>query len=303
MRPLIPLIGNKHMSAKVKTPEAIDVGGVAAEQGSSSKTKVNDPASVVLKGATASAPLEPGAPGAEVKTDDQPALAVNTIPSAEAVPDEKVSAPKAKPDDQRAALQATPPTSLVLAGDHSSQKPRSEDQASVASATSPSAATIRAEHSASPKANAVDQAATDLAAVLPAATVLDEKIYTPAENVFRTTTINTEELVSLGQANYEALLKAGQIWAAGLQDLAGQVVANAQVSLDETLAAFAALSSAKSPHEALDVQTRLAHAALEKALAESSRLTEASVKLLEQTLAPLTARATQTLETFGKRIA
>jgi hypothetical protein len=63
------------------------------------------------------------------------------------------------------------------------------------------------------------------------------------------------------------------------------------------------LSSAKSPQHALDLQTKLVRSALERTLAESSRIADASVKLFEQTLAPLTARAPLTVETFSKRVA
>ena len=127
-----------------------------------------------------------------------------------------------------------------------------------------------------------------------------EKVQTQIQEGFGATVKQAEELVSLGQGNLEAILKSGQIWAAGVQDLAKQVAASAQVSLDETLATFKALSSVKSPQEALDLQTKLARSALEKTLAESSRIGDASVKLFEQTLAPLTARATLAVEKFSK---
>ena len=39
---------------------------------------------------------------------------------------------------------------------------------------------------------------------------------------------------------------------------------------------------------------------MEKTLAESGRLTDASVKLAEQTMAPLTARVTLAMEKFSK---
>ena len=41
-------------------------------------------------------------------------------------------------------------------------------------------------------------------------------------------------------------------------------------------------------------------APVEEAVAESNKLTDASIKLTEQTLAPITARVTVAVETFGK---
>jgi len=87
-----------------------------------------------------------------------------------------------------------------------------------------------------------------------------------------------------------------------VQDLAKQFAASAQASFDESLATFKALSSVKSPQEALDLQTTLARTVLEKTLAETGRIGDASLKLFEQTAAPIAARATLTVEKFGKPV-
>ena len=109
-----------------------------------------------------------------------------------------------------------------------------------------------------------------------------------------------EELMAFSQGNIEAMVKSGQIWAAGMQDIGKQIAANAQASFDETMSAFKALSSAKSLKDAFDLQAGLARSTMEKAVAESGKLTDASVKLTEQTLAPLTARVNLAMEKFAK---
>lgn len=109
-----------------------------------------------------------------------------------------------------------------------------------------------------------------------------------------------EELVAFGQGNVEALMKSGQIWAAGVQDISKQIAASAQASFDETVSAFKALSSVKSLKDAFDLQANLARSTLEKTVAESGKLTDASLKLTEQTLAPLTARFSLAMEKFAK---
>ncbi len=111
-----------------------------------------------------------------------------------------------------------------------------------------------------------------------------------------------EEFVAFGQGNLEAIMKSGQIWAAGVQDLSKQVAATAQSSFEETLSAFKAMTSAKSLKDAFDVQASLARTTMEKAISESGRLTDASFKLTEHTLAPLTARVTLAVETFAKPV-
>jgi phasin family protein len=109
-----------------------------------------------------------------------------------------------------------------------------------------------------------------------------------------------EELVSFSQGNLEAILKSGQIWAAGMQDLSKQVAATAQASFDETMSTFKALTSVKSLKDAMDLQASLARATMEKTLTESGKLTDASFKLTEQAIAPITARVTLAVEKFAK---
>jgi phasin family protein len=109
-----------------------------------------------------------------------------------------------------------------------------------------------------------------------------------------------EELVAFSQGNFEAIVKSGQIWAAGVQDISKHVAATAQASFDETVSTFKALTSVKSLKDAIDLQTNLARTTLEKTLAESGRLTDASLKLTEQAIAPITARVSLAVEKFGK---
>jgi phasin family protein len=111
---------------------------------------------------------------------------------------------------------------------------------------------------------------------------------------------STEDFVAFGQANLEAFVKSGQIWSAGVQELTKQIASSAKASFDESVSTFKAMSTAKSVKEAIDLQSSFAKAALEKAMAESNKLTDASIKLTEQTLAPITARVTVAVETFGK---
>lgn len=109
-----------------------------------------------------------------------------------------------------------------------------------------------------------------------------------------------EELMAFNQGNFEAVVKSGKIWSAGMQDLTQQVVASAQASFDETLATYRALAAVKSLREAVDLQANLARAAVEKTFSEAGRITDASVKLTEQAFAPITQRFTLAMEKFAK---
>ena len=139
-----------------------------------------------------------------------------------------------------------------------------------------------------------DMTEPDVAPVVPPAYSL-----TPAQGIAKMMK-STEEFVAFGQANMEAFMKSGQIWAAGIQNLTKQMAATAKISFDESVSTFKAISTAKSVKEAFDLQSGFARTAFEKAMSESNKLTDASIRLTEQTLAPITARVTSTVETMGK---
>jgi phasin family protein len=111
---------------------------------------------------------------------------------------------------------------------------------------------------------------------------------------------NSENFVAFGKANLDAVAASGQIWAAGVQDLTKQFASTLNASYEETFANFKAVSAAKSVREVIDLQNALGQAAVAKAAAESKKLIDASIKLTEQTLAPLKTRMTIAVEGFAK---
>jgi len=123
---------------------------------------------------------------------------------------------------------------------------------------------------------------------------------TVREGIMEKAMKTAEELLAFSQGNVEAMMQSGQIWAAGVQDISKQMAATAQASFDETVATFKALASVRSLKDAIDLQTGLARSTLEKTLSESGKFTDASIKLTEQALAPITARVTLAVEKFAK---
>ena len=109
-----------------------------------------------------------------------------------------------------------------------------------------------------------------------------------------------EDMLAFGQSNMDAFMKSGQIWAAGVQDLSKQLAATAQANFEETMATFKAMATVKSPKDAMDMQATLVRANMEKVVAETGKITDASMKLAEQAMAPITARVTLAVEKFGR---
>jgi len=113
---------------------------------------------------------------------------------------------------------------------------------------------------------------------------------------------SAEEFFAFGQGNMDAVMKSSQIWATGVQDIGKQFAAAAQANFDASMAAFKALSGAKTLKDAVDVQSGLARSSMEKVTAETGKLTEASLKLAEQAMAPIAARMTMAAEKFAKPV-
>lgn len=147
------------------------------------------------------------------------------------------------------------------------------------------------------KPKAIETAETVTAAVTNGAEQAQTQIKAGYEKAFAT----AEQFARFQQGNFEAMMKASQIFAAGLQDITKHLTTQAQASFEESSATLRALSSVKSLKEAFDLQSNFAKATLEKAMAESTKLTETGMKLAEQAAAPLTARVNAAVETFTTR--
>jgi phasin family protein len=89
----------------------------------------------------------------------------------------------------------------------------------------------------------------------------------------------------------ESVMKAGQIYSEGLKAIATHATETNRAQFEETLAHLRALTGVKSIHEAMALQTQYARTAASQALIEGSTLVENGLKLAEEMLAPLTARA------------
>jgi phasin family protein len=109
-----------------------------------------------------------------------------------------------------------------------------------------------------------------------------------------------EEFISFGQGNVEAVMQSGQIWATGVQDLSKSFAGLAQAQMEQTMALWKSLAGVKSLKEAVDLQATLARTSVETAMSETGKLTDASLKLAEQAMAPITARVSLAVEKFGR---
>lgn len=112
-----------------------------------------------------------------------------------------------------------------------------------------------------------------------------------------------EELADLTRANVEAIVEAGRVASEGARSIGQDVVASSRDNVEQAADAIRSLAEAKSPTEYLQLQGEFARASFDRAVAESSKLTESLVKLAGEAFQPLSNRATANAERFNTLVA
>ena len=112
-----------------------------------------------------------------------------------------------------------------------------------------------------------------------------------------------EELADLARANVEAVVEAGRVASEGARSIGQDVVAKQRDTFEQAADAIRSLAEAKSPTEYLQLQSDFARASFDRAVAESSKLTESLVKLAGEAFQPLSNRASANAERFNTLVA
>lgn len=120
-----------------------------------------------------------------------------------------------------------------------------------------------------------------------------------AEGVFKA----AQEAVEFGRGNLEAVAKASQTYVVGAQEIGRQTYGMVQALAEHAFESARAFAGVKSVKEAADLQAAYARGAVEKAVAESAKIGEATLRLVEQTAAPITARAQVAAERLARPLA
>ena len=112
-----------------------------------------------------------------------------------------------------------------------------------------------------------------------------------------------EELADLARANVEAVVEAGRVASEGARTIGQDVVATSREGVEQAADAIRSLAEAKSPTEYLQLQGEFARASFDRAVAETSKLTESLVKLAGEAFQPISNRATANAERFNTLVA
>ncbi len=100
-----------------------------------------------------------------------------------------------------------------------------------------------------------------------------------------------EEANEFGKGNVEALVESSKIAARGIEAIGQEAAAFAKKSFEEATTAAKTMSSVKSPTELMKLQSDYVRAAFDAMVQQTSRNTEAMLKLAGEVVQPLSNRA------------
>lgn len=103
-----------------------------------------------------------------------------------------------------------------------------------------------------------------------------------------------------GKGNVDAYFAAGTAFAKGLEDLGRTVFDVGQSTFEETVGTTKAMVTAKSLNEVVDLQSNYARKTFDGLVAESTKLSEMTVKVANEAMAPLNARVNATVDSFAR---
>jgi hypothetical protein len=106
----------------------------------------------------------------------------------------------------------------------------------------------------------------------------------------------TDEMTSFSKGNIEAIMKSGQVWTSGYHALSKTMAETAQSHFSRSASAWQALMGVKSLKDAMDLRASLTQTSFETTLAETGKLTDASLRLVQQAMAPIAERITLAVE-------
>jgi len=111
---------------------------------------------------------------------------------------------------------------------------------------------------------------------------------------------NYGQLSDLQKENAEAMMQSGTIWVKGVENVSKELMALAQASFEANMNAAKQLMGVKNIKEAMDLQSELARAHMDKVMADSTKVTEMSMKVANEAFQPLQTRMNTTIETLSK---
>ncbi|MEM7443624.1 MAG: phasin family protein [Pseudomonadota bacterium] len=108
------------------------------------------------------------------------------------------------------------------------------------------------------------------------------------------------DAVEYGKGNVDAYFAAGSAFAKGVEGLGRTVFDASQATIEDTVGATKAMVTAKSINEVVDLQGNYARKTFDGFVAEGTKLSEMTVKVANEAMAPINARVNVTVDNFAR---
>jgi phasin family protein len=112
-----------------------------------------------------------------------------------------------------------------------------------------------------------------------------------------------EDMQGFGKENLDAVIEAGTIFAKGAENIGKQMMSLTQGSVETSVNTAKALMGCKTLREVMDLQADYARSSFDALVAEGTKLSELSIKVANDAIAPIQARVTVAVEKLSKPIA
>lgn len=121
-----------------------------------------------------------------------------------------------------------------------------------------------------------------------------------AKAVYEKGTVLTGEVTEFHKGNLEALVESGKLLASGMQDMGRTYMEDVRTAADTVTEDVKKMAAIKSPTELFQLQGEIARRNFDAVVAQTSKNTEAMMKLVSEAFAPLSNRASVAVEKVSK---
>jgi phasin family protein len=109
-----------------------------------------------------------------------------------------------------------------------------------------------------------------------------------------------DEAAAFGKSNIEAFIQAGSVFFQGFEELTRSFVGLTQAQVEAGMSAAKAMIGARTLTELTDLQSSYGKSAFDHAVCDATHISELAIKVANDTMEPLSARLTATMEHISK---
>lgn len=117
-----------------------------------------------------------------------------------------------------------------------------------------------------------------------------------SQDAYKKSTEMFKEAGEFTKGNLEAMMESSKIFASGMQEMSRSAMADSKAEFEELTAEVKEMAAVKSPTDFFQLQSALLRKNFDKAVAMSTKNTEAMLKLANDASQPLSSRMSLAME-------